>query len=128
LLNDGHGHFTNVTQSAGVASRYGSMTMALADIDGNGTLDLYVANNRKDDYRDQGKVDLVMVNGQLAVPPWYKDRFMVVNGKVLEYGEPDILYLNDGQGHFTKISWTDGAFLDEDGKALAKPPLDWGLT
>ena len=46
FLNDGHGKFANMTQAAGTASKFGSMTMALADVDGNGTLDLYVVNNR----------------------------------------------------------------------------------
>ncbi|MSU35704.1 MAG: VCBS repeat-containing protein [Pedosphaera sp.] len=44
FLNNGQGRFTNVTAAAGLISRLGSTSMALADIDGNGTLDLYVAN------------------------------------------------------------------------------------
>src|SRR5437870_6823087 len=128
FLNDGHGKFTNMTSAAGTATKYGSVTLALADVDGNGTLDLYVVNNRTDDIRDRGQVDLRMVNGKLTVPPALSDRLVVVNGKVLEYGEPDILYLNDGQGHFTSVPWTNGAFLDEDGKNLTNAPLDWGLT
>ncbi len=128
FLNDGHGHFTDVTSAAGTATKYGSMTMALADVDGNGTLDLYVANYRTEDIRDKGEVDLRMVNGQLTVPPSLQDRFVLINGKFNEYGEPDILYLNDGHGHFRPVSWTEGAFLDEEGKKLARAPLDWGLT
>src|SRR6267142_3369698 len=128
FLNDTHGKFSDATTTAGTATRYGSVTLALADVDGNGTLDLYVANNRTDDIRDRGQVELRMVNGQLTVPPALKDRLVVVNGKVLEYGEPSRLYLNDGQGHFSAVSWTNGAFLDEEGRALSGPPLDWGLT
>jgi len=88
FVNDGQGKFTNATSAAGTATRFGSVSMALGDVDGNGTLDLYVANNRTDDIRDRGEVDLRMVNGQLTVPPSLKDRLVVVNGKVLEYGEP----------------------------------------
>jgi hypothetical protein len=128
FLNDGHGKFSDITATAGTATRYGSVTLALADVDGNGTLDLYVANNRTDDIRDRGEVDLQMVNGKLIVPPALRDRLVVVNGKVLEYGEPDVLYLNDGHGRFTPVSWTEGAFLDEEGKRLTNAPLDWGLT
>ena len=128
FVNDGHGKFSDATSAAGTATRFGSVTMALADVDGNGTLDLYVANNRTDDIRDRGQVDLRMVNGQLTVPPSLKDRLVVVNGKVLEYGEPDFLYLNDGHGHFSPVSWTNGTFLDEEGRSLTNAPLDWGLT
>ena len=128
FLNDGHGRFSDATRAAGTESKYGSVTLALADIDGNGTLDLYVADNRTEDIRDRGQIDIQMVNGKLTIPPWFKDRLLVVNGKVLEYGEPDILYLNDGRGHFTPASWTDGTFLDEAGRRLSGPPLDWGLT
>ena len=89
FTNDGRGKFADATAFAGTASKYGSVTLALADVDGNGTLDLYVCNYRKDDIRDRGQVDLQMVRGQLTIPPHLKDRLVVVNGQVLEYGEPD---------------------------------------
>src|SRR5438874_4445186 len=97
FLNDGHGKFLDSTQAAGTATKFGSVTLALADVDGNGTLDLYVANNRTDDIRDQGQVNVQMANGKLMIPPALRDRLVVVNGKVLEYGEPDVLYRNDGK-------------------------------
>ncbi|HXJ60303.1 MAG TPA: CRTAC1 family protein [Verrucomicrobiae bacterium] len=128
FLNDGHGKFSDVTAYARTGSRHGSMTLTLADVDGNGTLDLYVANNRTEDIRDRGQVELHLVNGQLAVPPELQDRLTVVNGQVLEYGEPDQLYLNDGKGRFTPVSWTGGRFRTEEGGPLLQPPLDWGLT
>lgn len=129
FTNDGRGHFTDTTRFAGTASQYGSVTLALADVEGDGDLDLYVTNNRRDDYRDQPKLQMLLVNGKLVVPSQVRDRFTVdENGAIQEYGEPDALYLNDGKGRFTPVSWTDGAFLDEDGKPLTRPPLDWGLT
>jgi hypothetical protein len=127
-LNDGHGKFTNYTAAARTSSTLGSMTMALADVDGNGTMDLYVANNRTDDIRDRGQTNLRMVNGQMVVPPELKERLVVTNGEVWEFGEPDQLYLNDGRGRFAPVSWTGGRFRDEDGAPLAAPPLDWGLA
>jgi len=128
FTNDGHGKFVDATAFAGLSSKYGSVTLALADVDGNGTLDVYVCNNRTDDIRDRGQVDVQMLRGQYIIPPALKDRLVVVNNQVIEYGEPDALYLNDGKGHFTQVSWTNGAFLDEDGKPLTSAPLDWGLT
>jgi hypothetical protein len=107
------------------------MGVALADVDGNGTLDLYVVTHRVQDYRDTAEVSLLKdtKTGTLVVPPDKADRFVVdANGALQEYGEPDALYLNDGKGKFTAVSWTDGAFLDADGRKLERAPLDWGLT
>ncbi len=126
--NDGHGHFTEVTAQAGTASRLGSMTVAVADVDGNGTPDLYVTNNRTDDIRDRGQVQLQSVKGLVMVPAALTNRLVVRDGQLLEYGEPDRLLLNDGAGHFHAASWTDGTFLDEAGRPLTAAPLDWGLT
>jgi hypothetical protein len=97
-------------------------------VNGDGSLDLYVCNNRTDDIRDRGKVDLQMVRGKVVVPPKFKDRLLYEKGALLEYGEPDVLYLNDGHGRFTPVLWTDGTFADESGNRLTGPPLDWGLT
>ena len=128
FLNNGRGGFTDATEAARTRSPFASSTLALADVDGNGTLDLYVANNRTDDMRDRGQVNLQMLNGQMMVPPALQGRLIVTNGQVLEYGEPDQLYLNDGRGRFAPVSWVGGRFRDEDGAPLARPPLDWGLT
>jgi hypothetical protein len=129
FLNDGHGRFRDFTKEAGTASRYASVTLALADVEGDGDLDLYVCNNRVEDFRDRGQVNLLKVDGKLKVPAFLQDRFVLgPNDAIQEYGEPDQLYLNDGAAHFTPVSWTGGAFLDEDGKPLSGPPRDWGLT
>ena len=129
FVNDGHGHFTDATASAGTATRFGSVTMALADIDGSGPLALYVANNRTEDIRNRGRVQILQrQDGSYVIPPALQDRLAVINGAVREYGEPDQLYLNDGQGHFRAVSWTDGRFSNEHGEPLTRPPLDWGQT
>ena len=75
FLNQGNGTFSNITAAAGTRSSSGSVTMALADVDGNGTLDLYVANYRSEDIRDRGQVDLYMVKGQMVVPRKLKKPF-----------------------------------------------------
>ncbi len=129
FLNDGHGHFTNVTAAAGLISRLGSTSMALADIDGNGTLDLYVANyGATSILRSGGALSFRMVDGKPVVTGRLAKRVKVIDGLIYELGEPDALYLNDGQGHFRPVSWTNGAFLDPDGKPLAEAPWDQGLT
>lgn len=128
FLNNGRGGFVDATEAARTRSPFASATLALADVDGNGTLDLYVANNRAEDMRDRGQINLQMVNGQMAVPAALQNRIFVTNGQVLEFGEPDQLYLNDGQARFAPVSWVGGRFRTEDGGPLANAPLDWGLT
>ncbi|MEO8429538.1 MAG: VCBS repeat-containing protein, partial [Verrucomicrobiota bacterium] len=129
FLNDGHGHFTNATAAAGLVSKLGSTSMALADIDGNGTLDLYVANYGVFSIlRTGGAFGFTYVNGKPVVRGRYAQRIKVVDGVMFELGEPDVLYLSDGKGKFTPISWSDGRFLDENGKPLAQTPWDQGLS
>jgi len=140
LLNDGTGRFTDATDAAGLRARTGGMSLALADVDGDGDLDLYVVNYRETTIMDRptttfrinvvnGRPTVVAVNGEPVTAPHLTNRFVLApNGEVLELGEPDVLYLNDGRGHFTAVSWTGGAFLDEDGRPLEDAPRDWGLS
>lgn len=128
FLNQGKGHFSDDSEASGLLSPYGAVSLALADVDGNGTLDLYVVNNRTDDIRDRGEVDLKMNKGRLIVPPELQGRLWVVNNHVLEYGDPSYLYLNDGHAHFTAVAWTNGIFVNDAGLRFGGPPLDWGLT
>ena len=127
FLNDGQGHFTESTDS-GLIRKRGSMSMALADVDGNGTLDLYVANYRTTTIRSTG-LDMLNVNGRRMLRPQDRDDYLLTpEGLVRERGEPDILYLNEGKGKLRPVSWTEGSFLDEEGKPLASPPRDWGQS
>lgn len=139
FLNDGKAHFHEATTQAGLGGTMASTSMALADVDGDGYLDLYVANYRSHTWRDEpntrfkvstlnGEFKLLAVNGQPVTSPDLVGRFTVdpVNG-VLENGEPHVLYHNDGHGKFIPLSWTDGTFTDEKGKPIAVP-YDWGLS
>ena len=129
FLNDGHGHFTNVTAAAGLVSNLGSTSMALADIDGNGTLDLYVANYGVTSLvRSGGALSYRMENGKPVVTGRNAKRVKIIDGVMYELGEPDVLYLNDGNARFRPVAWTGGAFLDENGKPLAEAPWDQGLS
>ncbi len=129
FFNDGHGRFTDVTAAAGFLSKAGSTSIALADIDGDGDLDVYIANYADlSILRSGGALNLRRVNGQLTVIGPYAKRIRVVNDKMIELGEPDVLYRNDGKGHFTPASWTDGTFLDDQGHPLTAPPEELGLS
>ncbi|HXJ75470.1 MAG TPA: VCBS repeat-containing protein, partial [Candidatus Dormibacteraeota bacterium] len=128
FLNDGKGHFRDVTPASGLATNTGSLSLALADVDGNGTLDLFVANFGVGSVlRDGGTVATRVVNGQIVVAGRHGKRVKYINGKFVEFGEPSELYFNDGQGHFTTASWENGTFLDETGKPAVKP-WDYSLA
>jgi hypothetical protein len=139
-LNDGAGRFEEATDAAGLRSRSGATSMALADVDGDGDLDLYVSNFRPTTVLDQpntryqlrqteaGTV-IVAVNGRPATALDLTNRFEIrAGGEVVEMGEEDVLFLNNGQGRFVPASWIEGGFLDASGKALTAPPRDWGLA
>ena len=126
--NNGRGGFDETTQASVPGTTPGSTTMTLADIDGNGTLDLYVAHYRAADIRDQARVEVRFVGGKPVLPPHYQDRLVLTPTGLLEFGEPDTLYLNDGNGLFEAVSWTGGQFRDESDQLLPHPPRDWGLT
>ncbi len=146
FFNDGKGHFSESKQVLNPG--LGGMSVGVADYDGDGWLDLYVANYRLDSVSDKpdvrfnlrmvdGKMVVASINGKPLTDPEWTNRFRFTisdDGKGNlkfaheELGEPDALYHNLGGGRFEQVPWTGGAFLDEDGKPLTHPPLDWGLT
>lgn len=127
FLNDG-GRFRDATADAGTAGPPGSTTLALADVDANGTPDLYVTRYRAEDIRDSSLVEVRRTGGRTELHPKYAGRLMLGPQGLTEFGEPDILYLNDGRGRFREVPWNSGRFLDESGQPLAAAPRDWGLT
>ncbi len=128
FLNVGGGRFTNVTVTAGLVSSGGTTSLALGDVDGNGTLDLYVAYfGIKSFARDGGGRILVrMVDGKKVVTGRQGRRLKFIGDLLVELGESDILYLNDGTAHFTPADW-EKTFRDEAGRPMAAP-LDFGLA
>jgi hypothetical protein len=128
FVNQGAGRFVLRTTEAGLTSSAGSTSLALADVDGDGDLDLYVANyGEMSLLRSGGRADMKLVNGQWVVTGPYGQRLKVVDGRLEELGEPDALYLNDGQGRFQRVPWNSQAFLDEQGQPRAEP-WDYGLA
>ncbi len=140
FLNDGAGRFQETTSAAGLTSVTAGMTMTLADVSGNGRLDLYVCNYRNETLRDgfsmqvrvgtvNGKRVITMLNGRPLTGPdlagWVT---LDEKGQIVENGQPDVLYRNDGGGKFSPLSFTSGVFLDESAHPLKSPLYDWTLS
>ncbi|MDZ7362793.1 MAG: CRTAC1 family protein [candidate division KSB1 bacterium] len=137
FLNDGTGKFTEVTATSGLTLKTGATSMALADLDGDGDLDLYITNYKtirtKDIYTPQElAADSIIqqIGGTYRLAPKFQDHYALeIRGTKLlwlENGEPDLLYLNDGHGRFQSVSFTDGRFLDQQGQPISELK-DWGL-
>ena len=135
--NDAHGKFSRAALLNGTGA---AMSLALADTDGDGDLDLYITNYRLHTIRDDpyakfegeyinGKAVVKSYNGRSAHEPEVLGRFTLTDdGRVLEHGEPDVFYRNDGSFKFTEVPFGGGIFLDAHGKPIESIPRDWGLS
>jgi hypothetical protein len=145
FFNDGKGYFTRGSQVLNPGK--GGTSLALADADGDGRLDLYHANYRASTIMDMpgtrfnmrmvnGQPEVASINGRPLTDPEWTNRFRFTitrdgrTGRLgrEELGEADLFCRNDGKGRFEPVPWVGGAFLDEEGHPLAEPPFDWGLS
>lgn len=140
FINDGRGRFSDVTLMLGLDSPKGRMSMALADVDGDGYLDVYLTAYRADGLMDKpntrftlrtvdGKPVVATVSGRSASQPDLAGRYRInEQGGIEEDGEEDDFLRNVQGERFVRVPFDRGAFLDEDGNRLRGPPLDWGLS
>ncbi len=136
-LNTGEGAFARAADASGLRSSYASTTATLADVDQDGDLDAYIARYKRITLADSLPPeaitwDAVLQEYELEPREEFQThyRFTSVGSKVIrdELAEPDGLYLNDGSGQFSEVSWTGGSFLDAEGLPLTSIPRDWALT
>jgi enediyne biosynthesis protein E4 len=141
FVNDGRGQFTERRDLGLDSIGRGGTTVTMADVDGNGSLDMYVANYRSwiiDDSippQDRAFKDMVRQVGpnKYEVIPRFSDYYRVVMRpdmgglRLTTRAEPDGFYLNDGK-RFTRVPLTAGRFLDAAGKPLTEEPESFGLS
>ena len=139
FYNDGKGHFEEAGKEAGFYGQTGATSLAIADIDQDGDLDIYLTNNKKRSARDIYSLNertfenttKKTADGWEILPEFREHYQISVQGSFLqrfEYAEPDFMLINDGLGSFKREKLTDGRFLDHDGNPLEEELNDWGLT
>ena len=125
FLNLGDGRFTNITAAANCLQRRHDFA-CVGDIDGDGDLDCTFATLEW--RRSCATAGVCHSHGQWkpVVAGRYAKRLAIVGDRIIEFGEPDVLYRNDGQGRFTPVEWKE-TFRDEKGQPMAPTP-DFGLA
>ncbi len=137
FFNDGKGVFTEVTEQVGLTADKGSTSMALADIEGDGDLDIYVTNFKKRSVESlfppaERAPHLVAqkIGKEYQIAPKFEGHYRVemVDGQptLFENPDTDFLYLNNGDGVFEEVSFEEGRFKNEAFEQMT-PPKDWGL-
>ena len=141
FLNDGHGRFTEHRDLGLDPVGRGGTTIAMSDVDGDGHLDLYVANYKAYTLLDsvppnmRGYTQVVrqVAPGKYEVAPAFQRDYRIVNRpdmgglRLSERGAPDEFYVNDGHGHFTPVPLTSDRFRDAHGTAITEPEESFTL-
>ena len=124
--NNGDGTFTDVTHTAGVADPQSSFCAAWADYDNDGFLDLYIADGVIGDgaanvlYRNNGdgtftniaEIAGVANTGNSLGTAWGDyDKDGYIDLHVVNFGQSNVLYRNNGDGTFTDVTSIAGMTL-----------------
>ncbi len=124
--NNGDGTFTDVTKEAGVYTTEGrSLAVVCSDYDGDGDVDIFVANDRTPNFLYQNKGDGTFAEVGLWSGVAYNEDGQMEAGMGCDFGDYDndgdldifvvnfqlesvTLYRNEGDGFFTDVSFSVG--------------------
>jgi len=140
FVNDGAGRFTERRDLGLDAAGRGGTTLAAADVDGDGWLDLYVANYKPYNIDDSIPPQLRAFNqmvrqvapGKWEVVPEHSRDYKVVfrpdmgGLRMTQRAARDEFYRNV-QGRLVPEPMTDGRFLDAEGRRLTDVPESFAL-
>lgn len=143
FLNDGTARFTEQGEGAGLSSSAGSTTVAVADVNGDGWLDVYITNYKayttldRSSPQERSFDQVVRQVGprRFEVRERYRRDYKVEEREDLggislaQRADPDFFYRNDGNGRFIREPIAGNPrFLDEQGKQLTQEPEHFGLA
>jgi len=130
FLNLQNDQFQNITLSAGINSTGWPTAVNMADLNGDGLLDIYVSNFRDENimYLNQGDNTFIDVNLEAGA----LDKGLAMGTVLFDYDkdddidiylvhdgrQPNFLYQNDGTGHFTEIAKTIGVATESNGMGV----------
>lgn len=137
FFNRGDGTFDEQPGALATDRNYGSKSIAVGDLTGNGAPDLYIVNYKlrsvRDIYPNENDFqDILMeVDGEFQLRPKFNEHYTLDQRDQFilwfETGEPDLIFFNDGHGNFEQADLTSGIFLTEHGEPITQPLTDWGL-
>jgi hypothetical protein len=143
FFNDGGARFAEAGDEAGFDSSAGSKTVTVADVDGDGWLDMYVANykayttlDRMSPYeRRFDRITRQLGPDEYEVREQYRQEYRVLNradlaGISLEQrADADFFYRNAGAGRFIREPIAGSSrFVDEQGRPLTEEPEYFALA